>query len=63
MSKSISKNFLYNLLYQIVTLVSPLITVPYVSRILGKEGIGIFSYTNSITQYFILIGTLVIASY
>ncbi|WP_322019914.1 oligosaccharide flippase family protein [Clostridium butyricum] len=50
-----SKNFLYNLLYQIVTLVSPLITVPYVSRILGKEGIGIFSYTNSITQYFILI--------
>lgn len=63
MSKSISKNFLYNLLYQIVTLVSPLITVPYVSRILGKEGIGIFSYTNSITQYFILIGTLGIASY
>lgn len=63
MNKSLTKNFFYNLLYQIVTLLTPLITVPYVSRILGKNGIGIFSYTNSITQYFILIGTLGISTY
>ena len=63
MSKSIAKNFIYNLLLQIVTLFMPLITVPYVSRILGKEGIGIYSYTLSIVQYFIIIGTLGISMY
>jgi len=63
MNKSIKKNFMYNLLFQIVTLLMPLITVPYVSRILGKEGIGICSYTLSITQYFMILGTLGISIY
>ena len=49
---------MYNLLLQMVTLFMPLITVPYVSRILGKEGIGVYSYTFSIAQYFIILGTL-----
>lgn len=63
MSKSIAKNFMYNLLLQIVTLFMPLITVPYVSRILGKEGIGVYSYTFSIVQYFIILGTLGVSMY
>lgn len=63
MSKSIAKNFMYNLLLQIVTLFMPLITVPYVSRILGKEGVGVYSYTLSIAQYFIILGTLGISMY
>jgi O-antigen/teichoic acid export membrane protein len=63
MSKSIAKNFIYNLLLQIVTLFMPLITVPYVSRILGKNGIGTYSYTLSIVQYFIILGTLGISMY
>lgn len=63
MSKSISKNFIYNLLLQIVTLFMPLITVPYVSRILGKEGIGVYSYTLSIVQYFVILGTLGVSMY
>ncbi|WP_113886031.1 flippase [Clostridium butyricum] len=63
MSKSIAKNFFYNFMLQIVTLFMPLITVPYVSRILGKEGIGVYSYTLSIVQYFIILGTLGISMY
>jgi O-antigen/teichoic acid export membrane protein len=63
MSKSIAKNFMYNLLFQIVTLFMPLITVPYVSRTLGKEGIGVYSYTLSIVQYFIILGSLGISMY
>jgi len=63
MDKSIARNFMYNLLLQIVTLFMPLITVPYVSRILGKEGIGVYSYTLSIAQYFIILGTLGISMY
>lgn len=50
------KNYLYNLSYQILVLIVPLITTPYVSRVLGAKGVGIFSYTNSIVQYFILFG-------
>ncbi|MCB2357866.1 flippase [Clostridium estertheticum] len=63
MSKSIVKNFTYNLMFQIVSLLIPLITVPYISRILGKEGIGVYSYTLSITQYFIILGTLGVSLY
>lgn len=63
MSKSILKNLSYNVLLQIVLMVIPLISIPYVSRILGAEGIGTYSFTLSITQYFIIFGTLGIALY
>lgn len=58
MSKSIRKNFIYNLAYQILALALPLITAPYVSRVLGANNLGIYSYTMSITTYFILFGSL-----
>ena len=56
MKKSIKKNYMYNLIYQILVIILPLITTPYLSRVLGAEGIGIYSYTLSITTYFILFG-------
>ncbi|QAA34762.1 flippase [Clostridium manihotivorum] len=59
----IAKNYIYNMLYQIVTLIIPLITVPYVSRVLGKEGVGTNSYTLSIVQYFVLFGMMGITLY
>ena len=52
------KNYVYNLLYQILIIIVPLITTPYLSRVLGAKGIGIFSYTNSIVQYFIVFGCI-----
>ena len=61
--KSISKNYFYNLFYQILVIVMPLITTPYLSRVLGAESIGIYSYTLSIATYFILFGTLGISMY
>lgn len=63
MKKSITKNYIYNLIYQILTLVLPLITTPYISRVLGAENIGIYSYTVSISTYFILFGSLGISMY
>ena len=61
--KSVAKNYLYNLAYQILVLILPLITAPYISRILGAENIGIYSFTLSISAYFILFGSLGIALY
>ena len=61
--KSITKNYIYNLVYQILIIIVPLITTPYLSRVLGAENIGIYSYTLSITTYFILLGTLGVSTY
>lgn len=58
MDNKIIKNYLYNLSYQILIIVVPLITTPYISRVLGANGVGTYSYTNSITQYFILFGAI-----
>lgn len=63
MKRSIRKNYLYNLMYQLSAVLLSLITMPYVSRVLEVEGIGINSYTNANTQYFILIGSLGISIY
>lgn len=63
MKKSVTKNYIYNLIYQILVLILPLITTPYISRVLGAENIGIYSFTLSISAYFILFGSLGIALY
>jgi Membrane protein involved in the export of O-antigen and teichoic acid len=52
------KNYLYNASYQVFILIVPLITTPYLARVLGPKGVGINSYTNSIIQYFILFGSI-----
>ena len=55
---SLTKNFLYNIFYQIILLIVPLATIPYIARVLGSNGVGIFAYSNSIVQWFILFGIL-----
>lgn len=59
----IVKNFLFNVSYQVFILLVPLVTTPYISRVLGSEGVGINAYTNSIIQYFILFGSIGISTY
>ena len=61
--KSLKKNYLYNLIYQILSLLLPLITTPYLSRILGANGIGTVSYIESIVSYFVLFAVMGINLY
>lgn len=56
-------NFIYNLSYQILAMILPLITAPYVSRVLGADGVGKYSYTASVALYFIYFGMLGVANY
>ena len=56
--KSIKRNYIYNLTYQILILITPLITTPYLSRVFGADGIGTCSYIESISSYFVLFATL-----
>lgn len=60
---SIKKNFIYSTAYQILNVITPFISAPYISRVLGAEGIGIQSYTASIQQYFLLLASLGTLSY
>ena len=60
---SIRRNYTYNLIYQIMTLLTPFLTTPYISRVLGPEGTGVQSYTNSVVQYFAVLAALGTASY
>lgn len=61
--KSIKKNYIYNVCYQILLLITPLITTPYIARVLGADNIGNVSYAESIVSYFTLVGTLGITTY
>lgn len=56
--RSITKNYLYNVSYKILTLITPLITTPYIARVLGVDNVGIYNYTYSIISYFVLFGVL-----
>ena len=58
MKNSIKKNYAYNVIYQIVNIFVPIITTPYVSRVLGVDAIGNYSFTASIVSYFSLFATL-----
>lgn len=48
------KNYLYNLSYQILILIVPLLIIPYLTKTVGIEGIGVYNYTFSIANYFVL---------
>lgn len=61
--KSIAKNFIYNIAFEILAIIIPLITTPYLSRILGAEKIGIHGFTASVVTYFILFGSLGVGLY
>ena len=49
---SIKKNYFFNVSYQIFALLIPLITTPYISRVFGANGLGIYSYTYAMVRYF-----------
>lgn len=57
------KNFIYNIIYQVLILIIPLITAPYLARVVGAEGVGTYSYTYSIVYYFMLFTLLGVNNY
>ena len=63
MNSSVKKNTIYSFLKAIFSLIFPVITFPYASRILLPEGIGKVNFANSIIDYFLLIAGLGIYSY
>ncbi|MBR3223992.1 MAG: flippase [Atopobiaceae bacterium] len=63
MDRKTIKNYAYNMAYQVLVLLAPLVTTPYVSRVLHSDGIGIYSYTFTIATAFSLLAALGVNSY
>jgi len=57
------KNYIYNSVYQILLIVIPIITIPYIARTLGAESVGINGYITSVSTIFIYIGMLGLDKY
>lgn len=54
----IKRNFIYNVGYQLLTVITPLITSPYISRVLGAGNLGIHNYTYSVAEFFVMFAML-----
>ena len=61
--ESIKQNFAYQMIYEMLVLILPIITSPYVARIIGAEGVGTFSFSYSVAYYFVLFSLLGIKNY
>ncbi|MGN0600660.1 MAG: oligosaccharide flippase family protein [Oscillospiraceae bacterium] len=62
-SPKLRYNIFFQLLNELLTIVTPLITTPYISRCLGPVEIGRFSYARSIAYYFVVFASLGINVY
>ena len=58
MSTKLQRNIGYQTLYQIIVTITPLITAPYLAHVLGASQQGVYSYTLSITSYFLMFAML-----
>jgi O-antigen/teichoic acid export membrane protein len=63
MPSSIKKNFFYNGVLSVVQVITPLVTFPYIARVLTPEGLGKVTIAESVTRYFILFAALGIPIY
>ena len=63
MAKSIKKNLIYNIILNVLNVLFPLITAPYVARVLLPENMGLYNFANTYAGYFALVAALGIPTY
>lgn len=61
--KSVKINYLLQATWQLLLILVPLITTPYLSRVLGADQIGLYSYSSSIANYFVMFAALGMSTY
>ncbi|MST87427.1 flippase [Lactobacillus porci] len=61
--KSLGKNAFLNGLRSVLNIIFPIITFPYVSRVLNVGELGKYNWSNSFVSYFLLLAGLGIATY
>ncbi len=59
----VAKNYIYQLGVQIINLIVPLITLPYVTKVLMPDGYGFYTYSFTVVSYIVLVGDFGIRIY
>ena len=60
---SIKKNFAYQMIYEVLIIILPFITSPYIARVIGADGLGVYSFSYSVAYYFVLFSMLGLKNY
>ena len=60
---NIFKNYIYQFIYQLMNIIFPILTLPYISKVLGAENLGMYTYSFSIITYLVLVSDLGIRNY
>ena len=56
-------NYIYNVLYRLSICILPLIITPFSARVLGTEGVGVYTFSSAVACYFIMFGRLGLEHY
>lgn len=57
-NSSVKKNFAYQMIYEVFILLLPFLTSPYIARVIGANGLGLYSYSHTVANYFVLFAML-----
>lgn len=60
---SARKNYMYNTAFSVLNMLIPLVTAPYLARILGSTGVGVYTFYFSIAQYFTIFSKMGLTNY
>lgn len=60
---SLKENLIYQGLYQLIRIITPLITIPIISRAFGPNGVGVTSFSFTVVQYFLMISNIGVQLY
>lgn len=60
---SVKSNYIFNTANQLINMAVQIVAVPYVTRILGADNIGIYAYTYSVATYFVMFTVLGLNNY
>lgn len=63
MDKKLTSNYIYSVLYQLLIVITPFITTPYLTRVMGVTPLSINDLTGNITQWFVLFGIMGVNTY
>ena len=58
MDRKLGKNLVMSIGYNLLSMIVPFITAPYLGRVLGANNVGSYTYVHSIAAYFVMFGQL-----
>ena len=61
--KSVKKNYIYNVIYQMLIIIIPIVVTPYISRVLDPDGVGEYSFCLALVTYFTIFANLGFGTY